>query len=263
MDRPVMRKRFLFGAIGLALVGASGAAAETARITTSYGMAVIGLPIGKASFDTVIEGGRFSVEGQLSSSGLGSLVSDTGGTSKVSGTVSRRGFAAERYALDYSSDRKRWSSDVAFSGGRVTSSAVSPKRDKPKPSYVPVAKSQLSSVVDPLSGLMIRTGDAASVCKRTLPLYDGWSRLDLVLSSGGTNTYSMTGYSGEAVVCNARIRPVSGYDKSSKGLKFLKDQTIQVWFAPIAQPDTYVPVYARIPTQVGPLTLSALSVAVK
>ncbi|UIJ72426.1 DUF3108 domain-containing protein [Aurantimonas sp. HBX-1] len=258
-----MRKRFLFGAIGIALLGASGAAAETARITTSYGMAVIGLPIGKASFDTVIEGGRFTVEGQLSSSGLGSLVSDTGGTSKVSGTVTRRGFAAERYALDYSSDRKRWSSDVAFAGGRVTSSAVSPKRDKPKPSYVPVSKSQLSSVVDPLSGLMIRTRDAASVCKRTLPLYDGWSRLDLVLSPAGTNTYSMTGYSGEAVVCNAKVRPVSGYDKASKGLKFLKDQTIQVWFAPIAQPDTYVPVYAHIPTKVGPLTLNALSVAVR
>ena len=259
----MMLKRFLFGAVGLALLGTSGAAAQTARITTSYGMAVIGLPIGRASFDTVIEGGRFSVEGQLSSAGLGSIVSNTGGTSRVSGTVTRRGFAAERYALDYSSDRKRWSSDVAFTGGRVTSSKVSPRRENPKPSYVPVARSQLSSVVDPLSGLMIRTGDPASVCRRTLPLYDGWSRLDLALASAGTNTYSMSGYSGEAVVCNARIRPVSGYDRSSKGLNFLKDQTIQVWFAPIAQPDVYVPVYARIPTQVGPLTLSATSVAVR
>jgi hypothetical protein len=263
METVMMLKRFLFGAVALALPGASGAAAEPARITTSYGMAVIGLPIGKASFDTVIDGKRFTVEGQLSSSGLGSLVSTTGGTSRVSGTVTGRGFAAERYALDYSSNRKRWSSDVAFAGGRVTSSKVSPKREKARPSYVPVERAELASVVDPLSGLMIRAGKPAAVCSRTLPLYDGWSRLDLAMSPGGTSTYSMSGYSGDAVVCNARIRPVSGYDRSSKGLNFLKDQTIQVWFAAIAQPDVYVPVYARIPTQVGPLTLSALSVAVR
>ena len=239
-------------------------AAGSQTVTTEYGMALIGLIIGKATFDTVIDDRRFSVKGRMSSAGLGSLVSKTGGTSSVSGQLSSRGLSAERYGLDYTSDGKRWKSDVRLRSGRVTTSSVSPKRSRDeKPSYIPVRPSQLTSVVDPLSGLMIRTKDAASVCRRTLPLYDGWSRLDLRLSSGGTQPLSITGYSGNAVVCKVRVAPVSGYDKKSKGLQFLQEQTIELWFAPIAQPDLYVPVYARIPTTIGPLTLQARSVSIK
>ena len=241
--------------------GAADAAEQT--VTTQYGMSIIGLPIGRASFDTVIDGGRFTVDGSMSSAGLGSLVSDTGGTSRVSGRVTQSGFVASNYGLDYTSDKRRWTSKVAFNGGRVTSADVSPKRNKPKPGYVPVQRSQLSSVVDPLSGLMLKAKDAASVCGRTLALYDGWSRLDLALSPSGSRQYKMPGYSGPATVCTARIRPVSGYDKGSKGLNYLKSQTIEVWFAPIARKDVFVPVYAKIPTQVGALTLSATSVSVK
>ena len=248
----------------LVMVGPSGASAETQTVTTSYGMALIGLLIGKASFATVIDDNRFSVKGNLSSAGLGALVSETSGTSHVAGRIRPDGFAAERYGLDYTSSDKRWKSEVKFRGGRVTATDVSPKRsNNEKPSYVPVEKAQLASVVDPLSGLMIKTSDPASVCRRTLPLFDGWSRLDLTLSPAGSSPYSMPGYSGQATVCTVRIRPVSGYDKSSKGLKFLQNQTIELWFAPIARKDVFVPVYAKIPTTIGPLTLQALSVAVK
>lgn len=249
---------------GLTLSLQQAGAAPRQTVTTEYGMALIGLIIGKASFDTVIDDRSFSVKGRMSSAGLGSLVSRTGGTSEVSGSVTPRGFAATRYGLDYTSDGKRWKSDVRFRSGRVAASDVSPKRSRnEKPSYVPVQRSQLASVVDPLSGLMIRTGDAASVCRRTLPLYDGWSRLDLRLSPGGSNRVSLTGYRGDAQVCRVRIAPVSGYDRNSKGLKFLQGQTIELWFAPIARPDVYVPVYAKIPTTIGPLTLQATSVTVK
>lgn len=249
---------------GVALTPARAPAAAEQVVTTEYGMALIGLIIGKATFDTKIEGSSFSVKGRMSSAGLGQLVSKTGGTSHVSGRVTARGFAAERYGLDYTSDGKRWASDVRLRSGRVTGSNVSPKRSSDeKPSYVPVQRSQLAAVVDPLSGLMIRTSDPGSVCRRTLPLYDGWSRLDLKLSPKARQTVSLTGYSGEAAVCNVRIDPVSGYDKKSKGLRFLKDQTIELWFAPIARPDVFVPVYVRIPTTIGPLTLQATSVSVK
>ena len=270
--RPLARRRAagsVLAGIGVALLLAGNtlaprmAKAAEQTVTTRYGMAIIGLPIGKASFDTVIDGNRFMVNGSMASAGLGSLVSDTGGTSRVSGHVTNSGFAASSYGLDYTSDKKRWTSKVAFSGGRVTSANVSPKRNKQKPGYIPVERSQLSSVVDPLSGLMVKTDSASSVCNRTLPLYDGWSRLDLVLSPSGSRQYDMNGYSGPATICTARIRPVSGYDKGSKGLNYLKSKAIEVWFAPIARKDVFVPVYARIPTQIGALTLSATSVNVR
>ena len=114
--------RPILALVAVAATLAAGLAPVRAEqtVTTRYGVSIIGLPVGKASFDTTIDGSRFSVKGTLSSAGLGSLVSNTRGTSRVAGKVTSRGFAAESYGLDYTSDAKRWSSDVAFSGGRVT-----------------------------------------------------------------------------------------------------------------------------------------------
>ncbi|WP_245413647.1 DUF3108 domain-containing protein [Mangrovicella endophytica] len=248
------------------LAAATPSSAQTApkatSVRTEYGVSMLGLPVGRASFDTSIKGQRFSIDGTLASAGLGTLVAKTSGTSKVSGRLGRDRMMPERYALNYSTGSRAWSSDVAFRGAAAVSSKVSPVRP-PKPDHVPVTRKQLASAIDPLSGLMIRTGKAASVCNRTLPFYDGWSRLDLKLSPAGQKSYSMTGYSGDAQVCDVRIQPVGGYDKSSKGLRYLQGQTIQMWFAPIAAVDIFVPVYARIPTKIGPLTLSATSVSTK
>lgn len=242
--------------------GAALARAEGQTFRTHYDVSLIGLPVGEASFDTMIDGGTFSVNGKLASKGLADLVAKTSGTSAVSGRIADDRLYAQRYQLAYKSGRKSWSSEVAMQAGRVRSANVAPKRDKPKPDYVPVTDSQLAAVVDPLSGLMIKA-DGASVCARTLPFFDGWSRLDLKLTAAGERPFSANGYSGKAVICNVRVEPVSGFEKSSKGLNFIKERTIEVWFAPIGSTDIYAPVYARIPTEIGPLTLTATTFAKK
>ncbi|MFD2236664.1 DUF3108 domain-containing protein [Aureimonas populi] len=248
--RPILLLAFL---LGLAMPQAAGAQS----FSSDYVVSLIGIPIGRASFQTSIGRGDYSVSGTLGSSGLGSLVSRTDGTSSVAGRIRGGALQAERYRLAYTSDGRSWSSDVRMSGGRVRSSTVAPQREGPRPTdYVPVAQGHLRSVVDPLSGVMIRA-EASEVCNRSLPLYDGWSRLDLRLSPAGTRRFSATGFSGQAVVCHARIAPVSGYRRGSKGLNFLQGQTIQLWFAPLGETGIFAPVYARVPTQIGPLSLTA------
>jgi hypothetical protein len=165
---------------------------------------------------------------------------------------------AERYALAYSSDKRSYSSTVAFDAGQVETADVAPKITKPKADYVPVTPAQLRAVVDPLSGLMIKAkGTPEAVCSRTLPFFDGWSRLDLQLSPNGTRPFQTDGFEGEAIACNVRVKPVSGYRATSKGVKFIQEQTIELWFAPIGATGIYAPVYAKIPTEIGPLTLRA------
>jgi hypothetical protein len=247
-------------ALGLiALLAALPARADDV-LQTDYRISLIGLPVGRAHFETRLSPTRYSVSGSLSSAGLAELVSSTRGTSSVSGRVRPDRLTAERYRLQYTSDKKSWRADVRFSGGRALSSDIAPPAPTPPPSdFVPVKASQLSDVVDPLGGLMLKPGgDPASVCRRTVPFYDGWSRLDLVLSpGGGEQDFQADGFSGKAIACNARIRPVSGYRTSSNGLKYLRERTIQLWFAEVRDSGIYAPVYVRIPTQVGPLTLTA------
>lgn len=251
--------RFLAGGLAI-LFGLSLAPAEAAggSLTTRYNVSLIGFPVGRASFDTTISGKRYSVEGTLTSAGLADIVSKTSGRSRVEGSLSGDRLYASRYGLSYSSDRKSYSSEVAFQSGRVASATVAPKVTKPKADYVPVKKEDLRSVVDPLSGLMIKgKGTPDSICGRTLAFFDGWSRLDLALSPVGVRPFKTDGYSGEVIVCDVRIKPVSGYRASSKGVKFIQRQTIQLWFAPIKDTGIFAPVYARIPTEIGPLTLKA------
>ncbi|KQT44392.1 hypothetical protein ASG43_13635 [Aureimonas sp. Leaf454] len=242
----------------LALSPFSAGDAKAQAMTSQYSVSLIGLPVGRASFDTTIDGNRFAVKGTLSSTGLADIVSKTAGSSTVSGRIRGDKIHAERYALAYSSDKRSYSSNVAFESGRVRTSDVAPKITKPKADYVPVKPAQLRSVVDPLSGLMIKAdGTPDSVCSRTLPFFDGWSRLDLQLSPNGTRPFRTEGFEGDAIACNVRVKPVSGYRATSKGVKFIQSQTIELWFAPIGSTGIFAPVYAKIPTEIGPLTLRA------
>lgn len=244
-----------------ALPAALAPASAQAPLKTEYRISLIGLPVGRASFETRLSASRFSVSGSLSSAGLAELVSSTRGTSTVSGRIRGDRLLAERYHLDYTSDGKSWRSDVRFAAGRAVSSDVAPPARSPAPAdYVPVRAAQLARVVDPLSGLMIkpRGGDTAAICRGSLPFYDGWSRLDLQLSPGGpARDFSSEGFTGKATVCNARIRPVSGYRTSSNGIRYLQGRDIQLWFAPVGDSGVHAPVHVRIPTEVGPLTLTA------
>lgn len=254
------------GGLVLATTLATGpisiAGASAQAMSSQYSVSLIGLPVGRASFDTTIDGSRFSIEGTLASTGLADIVSKTAGSSRVAGRIRGDSIFAESYGLSYTSDKRSYSSTVAFRSGRVETAEVAPKITRRKADYVPVKPSELRAVVDPLSGLMIKakaTPDA--VCSRTLPFFDGWSRLDLQLSPNGTRAFSTDGFEGDAIACNVRVKPVSGYRATSKGVKFIQAQTIELWFAPIGATGIFAPVYAKIPTEIGPLTLRASSFA--
>jgi len=244
----------------IALLGAVLPAA-TQTLQTQYAITLIGLPVGRASFETRIEDGRYTVSGTLASAGLADLVSTTRGTSSVSGRIRGDRVEAERYRLDYTSDGRTWSADVRYRNGRALSATVAPPLRSPPPAdFVAVAPAQLRAVVDPLSGLMVKSTPEA-LCRRTIPFYDGWSRLDLALSPGGREPFEAEGFSGEATVCEVRVRPVSGYRRSSNGLRYLADKVLRIGFAPIGDTGLQAPVFVRIPTQVGPLRLTATTFA--
>ncbi len=249
-----MLSKLLSASIALSAATFPAFAAES--LSTRYDVSLIGLPVGRASFDTTISGRTFTVDGTIASAGLADIFSTVKGTSTVSGRIEGDRLSPGRYGLAYTSDKKAYKSDVAFRSGRVASATVKPK-PKPNKDYVPVSKQQLQAVVDPLSGLMVKAGKADDVCKRTLPFFDGWSRLDLALSPAGRKRFETDGFAGEAVVCDVRVLPVGGFRATSSGVKFIARQTLQIWFAPIKDTGIYAPVYARVPTEIGPLTFRA------
>jgi hypothetical protein len=51
--------------------------------------------------------------------------------------------------------------------------------------------------------------------------------------------------------------PKSGYREGRADIEYLKSISMEVWFAKAENMDLYAPVYARIPTKVGPVYITA------
>ena len=157
--------------------------------------------------------------------------------------------------MNYKSGKRGRAIDVTFRNGNVVRASMVPARKKPD-NWVPVSNADMRAVLDPISGLIIPAG--GRVCPKTLPIFDGESRLDLKLSSKGTKPYSTKGFEGEVVVCGIRFVPKSGYKKGREDVEYLRRlNSMEIWFAKAEEANVYAPVYVRIPTKLGPVTVSA------
>lgn len=251
------KQGWIAGAVAsLALVaGAAPVSAEEILHRTEYSIRLSGLPVATASFRSAFDGRRYSISGSMSSAGLADIFARTKGTTTVSGIVSRDRLRATSYSVNYQSGKRGRAIDVTFRNGNVVNASMVPPRKKPE-NWVPVSTADMRSVLDPISGLIIPAGNR--ICPKTLPIFDGESRLDLRLTSKGTRSYTTKGFAGEVTVCGIRFIPKSGYKKGREDVEYLRRlSTMEIWFAKAEAANVYAPVYVKIPTKLGPVTVSA------
>jgi hypothetical protein len=243
-------------AMSLALAGsATPLAAAEVQHRTDYSIRLSGLPVATASFRSEFNGDRYSISGSLHSAGLADIFARTQGTTAVSGIVNRDKLRATSYSVSYRSGKRGRAIDVTFRNGNVVHASMVPARKKPD-NWVPVSSADMRAVLDPISGLIIPAG--SRICPKTLPIFDGESRMDLKLTSKGTKPYSTKGFEGEVIVCGIRFVPRSGYKKGREDVEYLRNlKSMEIWFAKADAANVYAPVYVRIPTKLGPVTVSA------
>ncbi|WP_284775063.1 DUF3108 domain-containing protein [Agrobacterium sp. lyk4-40-TYG-31] len=245
----------VFAAAAIALVSLSPAKAAETKHDSEYSIALGVLPIARANFSTRMDGSTYSISGSFSSAGIASVLKDISGRTVVSGAKRGNRMQANEYSLVYKDGKRTRTYDVQYRNGNVTSTTVKPEPKARPDNWVDVKDRDLRSVLDPISGLIFPVG--GRICPGRLPIYDGESRLDLVLSSGGTKPFATNGFSGDAIVCNARYVPKSGFRKGRKDIEYLKSISMEIWFAKASNMDVYAPVYARIPTKVGQVYITA------
>ncbi|NKN37045.1 DUF3108 domain-containing protein [Agrobacterium sp. a22-2] len=254
------RRLAQFAIAATAILGSvSSSAAADQRYKTEYRITLAGLPIANASFVTQLDSRTYSISGSVRSSGIVDLITKITAQTTVSGTVQGSNkLQAKRYSLVYKSDERTRTYEVRFANGDVTSTTMKPSRRSRAKNWVPVAAHDLKSVLDPISGLIFAEGDR--ICPKTLPIYDGESRMDLVLSPKGTRTFTAGDFTGEAIVCGIRYVPKSGFAKGRSDIEYLrKASDMEIWFAKTEVMKVYAPVYARVPTRMGPLYITAVN----
>jgi hypothetical protein len=249
-----MLKTMLTTVLAIMLAGTPAVSAEVEH-RTEYSIRLSGLPVATASFRSAFRGNRYVISGSLQSAGLADIFSSTRGTTSVSGIVSRDRLRATSYSVNYHSGKRSRAIDVTFRNGNVIDASMKPARRRPA-NWVPVTKADMRAVLDPISGLIIPAG--SRICPKTLPIFDGESRLDLKLTSKGTRPYSTKGFEGEVIVCGLRFIPKSGFKKGRDDVEYLRKlKTMEIWFAKAEAANVYAPVYVQIPTKLGPVTVSA------
>lgn len=243
-------------ALASLLVLSASASAADYRYDTAYSVSLGILPIARLTFRTEVKNDRYEISGRFRSSGLVDIVREVSADSSVSGVFAGNRLQPDLYRLDYTSGKKKSHYTITYGNGSAIDTKVEPP-PKPRPqSWVPVTDADLKSVLDPIGALLI-SGDG-DVCSRTLPIYDGESRMDLVLSPVGNAPFTAGKARGEAIVCSVRYVPVSGYKKGRKDIEYLKSVTgMEIWFAKTATLKLYAPVYAKIPTRYGTVHVSA------
>ncbi|KQV73302.1 DUF3108 domain-containing protein [Rhizobium sp. Root1220] len=250
-----MGRRILISALAVLMAVPAGAGEVVHR--TEYKVALGILTIARATFVTRIEDDKsYKVSGDISSAGLADLVTNISAKTSVDGVLRGDRLQASRYYLYYKSGKRARTYEVRYNNGNITSTTVKPPR-RPPANWVDVPAGDLRSVLDPISGLIFPAD--SNPCSQRLPIYDGEMRMDLVLSPRGSQDFSTEGFSGKALVCSVRFVPKSGYKKGRSDIVYLsKSNRMEIWFAKADAANVYAPVYVRIPTQYGPVTITAV-----
>ncbi|WP_258045531.1 DUF3108 domain-containing protein [Mesorhizobium sp. NBSH29] len=239
----------------------AGAAGEKQSFHAEYAVSYLGLTIARSRFDSTISRSAFEIGGSLKSAGLAEMFDDTKGTTSTSGSFTAKSTRPVSFAADYVTGKKKKKIAMSFAGDAITQSVYLPEPGPRAADWLAVQPAHLKGVTDPLSATLVQASSPAEVCQRTLKIFDGEMRADLILAPAGTEKLSLRGYKGEAVVCTARFSPVSGYRKGHRSIAYLKNRAkIRIAFAPMGTTGIYAPVHATVSTLIGTITIGAVKI---
>jgi hypothetical protein len=228
--------------------------AETLKIV--YGISLVGLPLGSADLSTTVDGSKYKVEVGAKLTGLAGLLVGGKGAASSAGAVPGPQPQPSTFAVTSRSGKEERTVRMGLTAGNVAALDIAPPLEE-KPDRVPLREAHKRGVVDPVSALLMPATASGSVtdpanCNRTIPVFDGAARFDVVLTYGETKTVDKLGYSGPVLVCNARYVPIAGHRATRPSTKFMEEnKDMQVWLAPIQGTRLLVPLRIAVRTMIG------------
>ena len=241
--------------VTLAFAGVPALAqAQTLKVT--YDLSLAGLPLGKADLVSSFKGKKYEMEGSAKLTGLAMILTGGKGEASASGTLAGAKLRSASFAVHSKTSDNQRSIRMDLKGGKVADVEIDPPLE-PKADRVPVKPADKRGVVDPMSALLMPALASKSLtdpdnCNRTIPVFDGASRMNVVLTYAETKKVEVPGYSGPVLVCNARYVPVSGHRPERPATKFMQEnRDMAVWLAPVEGPRVLFPLKVSVRTMIG------------
>jgi hypothetical protein len=247
----------------LLLLAATSSAAADARLEVHYEGSVTAIPVGRGEFIMDFTDTGYAVAGSARVTGIAKLVSRGKGSVTARGNFVNGEVSPTNYSTKSESDKKKENIEISLENNAVTQFSVFPPTEAAK-DRIPVEEKDRNGVVDPMSAAIVTvpgTGDmlAPENCKRTIPIFDGRQRYDLVFSYERIDTAKdIKGYKGKMLVCRVDYRPVAGYKPDKLNVKYMKDnKNIFVWLAPVEGTRVLFPARVSIVTLIGIVVVQA------
>jgi hypothetical protein len=259
-----MRPSAIILCAALALAGLVAAPAGAATLRASYTISLAGLTLGTAELTSTIEGLSYRMEGQARMTGLVGAVTSGKGTAKASGSLAGPRPLPSAFTVSAASSSLERTLTMALASGNVAALEVTPPFE-PRPDRVPLTDVHKRGIIDPLSGLLVPVPGSGSLtdpgaCNRTIPIFDGTVRFNVVLTYAGTREVERGGYKGPVLVCEARYVPIAGHRPERPATKFMiENRDMSVWMAPVEGTRALLPVRIAVRTMLGLSVIEAAS----
>ncbi|TDR93858.1 DUF3108 domain-containing protein [Enterovirga rhinocerotis] len=250
-------KRLSFAFAALSVVAPSAASAQSASLRVDYAITLAGLALGNAGLDGTFDDTRYDMKLTGKLTGLvGALSGNSVGGAAARGVVSNARVVSNGFSAQARSGSNERTVMMGVASGNVTSISIVPPFER-RHEVVPLSDNDRRNIVDPLSGLVTVAAnpgklDDAANCNRTVPVFDGTQRFDIVMSYGGMRVVRKPGFTGPVVVCNVRYRPVAGHRADRPSVEFMRNnREMSVWLAPVQGTRLLVPIRISVQTMVG------------
>lgn len=264
--RNAFRRSVIAGLGALTLVpvlhGAAGAA-ETAwpkSVSTTYRLYFNGFEVGGFAFRSEASGKTYKAESKADVSALFGAFKWNGNIS-ASGKLDPKGPQPSSYTMNFRTKSKQGRVRLGFDKAGVKSVLVEPKKDWVSPEIVPIKDEHKKSVFDPMSAILAMThAGGGDPCAKTVPIFDGKARFNLLMSYKGKQKLEEKKPSGqplELVVCKVTYQPIAGHKPKDFVKPWVDYGGIEIALRPVPSANVYVPYNITVPTSLGAAVMSA------
>ena len=248
-----LARAIILAATAATLAGSPSDPAHAQKLDARYVISMTGIRVGQSTWTVTIEEDRYSAAASGGSVDILSVLVRGEGAAQVSGAIKDARLIPTTFSSTLVEDGEKGDVKVTFDGDIVTD--VKDTGSPPGPDRVALTSAHVQGVTDPLTALLVPDEGGEASCNRTLAIFDGRRRYDLVLSFKRMEKLRSNE---PVVVCSVVLRPIAGHRANSMIMKYVAERRdMEIAFAPITGTRFLAPLRLLVPTLIGTMAVQA------